>query len=203
MATKAVKTVTAPVSTGPYPVVETGLKYAVTAEKKAKTLTIKTDDELTVVYDFLKEVKEKMTEIDTERKSIVKPINDSVKKINAMFNEPYDKLEAIEEIIKRSILFYQNEQARIQREKEAKVQAKLDRQGIDEVVVPKVVNKVAAFTGGQTRKKYTAKIIDPTKIPKEFWIIDIAALNALASVQKENFNVAGCEVEVTESLVAR
>lgn len=186
-----------------YPLVTETEKYAIALQPKVKSLLINSDDQLSKAYDILKEIKEKSKALDNDRKLIVKPINDSVKRINALYNKPIDALEEIEAQIKRGILNYQNECERKQRELEAKKQKEYDKKGLDLEVVPKIVNKVQAFSSGHVRKNYSAKVIDPKLIPQEYWVIDYAKLNGVAAALKESFNVPGAELQVEETLVAR
>ena len=41
---------------------------------------------------------------------------------------------------------------------------------------------------------YSAKVVDPSKVPARFWRIDLDALNAEAKTAKDAFNVEGCEL---------
>jgi hypothetical protein len=48
----------------------------------------------------------------------------------------------------------------------------------------------------QTRElvQYSAKVVDASKIPAEFWKIDLDALNAAARERKDSFSVPGAEL---------
>lgn len=57
--------------------------------------------------------------------------------------------------------------------------------------------------GTYTRKQYSMRVVDPSKVPAQYWKIDEAALNELASDQKDAFDVPGCEIVVEEIVCIR
>lgn len=59
---------------------------------------------------------------------------------------------------------------------------------------------VAALTTKtvKTFKHYSARVVDESRVPRPFWRIDQAALDALARSQKDAFAVDGCELVIEE-----
>jgi len=74
--------------------------------------------EYTCAGDDLKRIKSKSKELDTLRKSITQPLDESKKKTMAIFKVPLDLLANAESIVKSSMIGFQQEQERIRREEE-------------------------------------------------------------------------------------
>ena len=75
------------------------------------------------VGDQIKTVKALAREVNGKRLKITKPLNDALKEVNALFAPAKDWLVEAERILKNTLLQYQNEQARIARELQAKADA--------------------------------------------------------------------------------
>ncbi len=61
----------------------------------------------------LQKIKRRASELDTQRKGLVGPLNETVKKINDLFRAPLDALTRGEQIIKSKMIRYTTEQERI------------------------------------------------------------------------------------------
>ena len=72
--------------------------------------------------DYLSENKAHQKKLDGERRELVDPLNEVVKRINAKFKPITDLLLSAESIIKNKIGKYQQDQLRIQREEQAKAE---------------------------------------------------------------------------------
>ena len=101
-------------------------KDVVALSERSKSLVISNQDEYTSASDVLKQVKARYKELDTQRKDIVKPLDDAKKKIQELFKTPLDLLSAAETKIKSLMVGYVNEQERIAREKQAELQRLAD-----------------------------------------------------------------------------
>lgn len=66
----------------------------------------------------LGKIKKKAKELVSHQKQMTRPIDEAKKSILAFFKAPLDYLKEAETLIKRAMLTYENEQARIQRERE-------------------------------------------------------------------------------------
>jgi hypothetical protein len=80
--------------------------------------------------DDLKRIKAAAKALEDARTGAVKPLNDEVKAINGWFAAPKQKLDATERAIKAAITRYADEQARIRREEQKRLDeaARLERQ---------------------------------------------------------------------------
>jgi hypothetical protein len=57
--------------------------------------------------------------------------------------------------------------------------------------------------GMSVRKTYRAKVVDPSKVPAQYWLIDEARLDREARAAKDKFAVPGVELVVEETAVLR
>lgn len=73
---------------------------------------VKSHDELSKATDLVKLIKTRHKEYDTERTGLVKPLNDTVDKINARFKTILAPLKAAEDGIKAKMLSFQQEEGR-------------------------------------------------------------------------------------------
>ncbi len=89
----------------------------------ANRYKITTATEYTGAAEQLKLVKAKAKDLDTTRKNLTQPIDESKKRIMDFFRAPLQFLADAEAAIKKSMISYDNEQARIRREEEARLQA--------------------------------------------------------------------------------
>lgn len=78
----------------------------------ASYLQVTTQEELGNATDVVKLIKTRWKEIEDERTGLVKPLNDTVGKINARFKTILAPLKDAEDAIKAKMLTYQQEEAR-------------------------------------------------------------------------------------------
>lgn len=88
----------------------------------AQGFLIRNQDEYGGAVIQLKAVKAKAKELEESRVSMTKPLDTSKKTIMDFFRKPLQFLTDAETSIKRAMLTFDNEQARIRREQEAKAQ---------------------------------------------------------------------------------
>lgn len=138
---------------------------------------------------YLSDNKAEQKRLETERRGMVDPLNEVVKKINGLYKPVTDLLAQAETIVKRAISTYQLEQDRIAREAAAKAeaearkererlaaqaerlaekgkheqaQAKLEQAASTVAVVPQMEQTKVA--GMSTAKVWKAEIIDPVAV---------------------------------------
>lgn len=88
----------------------------------AEAFEIDSPEMYTAAGNELKRIKTRIKDNEEARKALVKPLNDHVKFINDQFREPVNLLKKAEQIIKKSILAYDQEQERIRREQQRKAE---------------------------------------------------------------------------------
>ena len=81
----------------------------------------------------LKRVKAAQKKLEDTRTSITGPINESLKRVNAFFKAPAERLASIEAVIKAKLVGYADEQERLRREEQRKADeaARKERERIE------------------------------------------------------------------------
>lgn len=115
---------------------------------------------------ILKEIKTRWKELDEERKSITKPMDDAKKRIMDLFKKPLDLLESAENKIKKLMIGYTQEQERIAREEQERLQKEADK--IAEEERKKLeAKKARAEASGKTEKAEELAMQIETIIPAQ------------------------------------
>lgn len=86
----------------------------------AQALVIDSPTMFKAANDELVRIKGFYKQLDEQRKSITKPMDDAKKAVMDLFREPLTRLEQAEGVIKRGMLAYTQEQERIAREEQAR-----------------------------------------------------------------------------------
>lgn len=175
---------------------------------------------------MLLSIKEKASELDSLRKSMTKPLDETKRKIMDLFRFPLDKLSKAELKIKNTMLNYMKEQERIRREQELKLQAEAEkkRKELEEkaakareegkeakaeqyetkaenAVAPVLAPRVDKVKGIVTKTIWRAKITNLGAIPKEYLIPNMEALNKIATATKGAIAIPGI-VFVSEEIIS-
>ena len=88
---------------------------------------ISNDDEYRVEARKLVDIKNRIKDLETQRTSIVKPINDGVKRINDLFKEGTDRLKFFHDMLEKPMVAYQRDQERKRREAEEAARKEKER----------------------------------------------------------------------------
>lgn len=197
------------------------LKQIQVFAEKAKDRQITNQAELEDAAAVLKEIKGRQKRV----KEIFNPIKD---KTHKAWKEVCDQesgylkpLQQAESFLKGKMGDYQMEQDRIRREEEKRLQEEArkkeearrkeqaektgDKSIMEKpIVVPQVkVQAPEQPKGTSFVEKWNFKIIDPNKVPKEFWFIDEKAIAGIVRVKKGNTNIPGVEVYATKEVRQR
>ena len=157
----------------------------------ARGLEINNQREYEDARNQLTLVKRKWKEIDEKRKSIIKPLKESVSKITDLFKPPLETLKSCEMLIKEKMVWYQKEQEKIRLEQEAKARAvqrkeqerlreeatKAAKRGDNEIseIMEREADMLPVITplatkpkakGTSVRKTWSAKITDKMELIK-------------------------------------
>lgn len=111
---------------------------AVTAEvddlaSYAQNYVVRTAEEYAAGADDLKRVKAAQKKLEETRTGMTGPLNASLKRINDFFRAPADRLATIERTIKSKLVAYADEQERLRREEQRKLEeaARREREKIE------------------------------------------------------------------------
>ena len=151
----------------------------------AQEFTVDSNASFEVAADELKAIKSKIKELDSDRKAITKPLDETKKRIMDLYRKPLAFLTQAETYLKRSMLSFQQEQEKLRRAEEAKRQelarkeqerlqkradqaaasgksekAEMLQEQADTVPTPMVYASKPQTSGISTRKTWYAEVTD-------------------------------------------
>jgi len=176
------------------------------AEEKAMTLAdnsrIKVNSQPTLdqAKTSLAQVKEIKKIVQEKKDSVVKPLNEALKNTRALFKPIEDKVDVIETYLKGEVLRYNTKLLQEQRKREEEAQAKIEAGATFEEATKSVERIEKKIDAIPTRKIKRLKIIDASKIERQFLVPDEQAIKEalLAGIK-----VSGCELVEEEIIVNR
>lgn len=183
---------------------------------------IKSNDDYQAAGELLKKVKGKYKELEGMRTSITKPLNTAKKQVDEFFRGPKEVLKGAETKIKAALVTYDNEQERIRREEQRKIDeqraaqeaqmkkeaeqaalAALDAGEVekaeailetkDQLVVVAPKAQKASVAGISYRTVWRARVVDFTALPDDYKLVNTTALGKVAREKKEGAEVPGVE----------
>lgn len=166
-----------------------------------RSFTIRSAPDLEKATAFLKEVAAAKKKLTATKEEITKPINESLKNIRALFAPLEEKLGAADQFIRGKILDWNRKVDEDNRKKEAETIAKVESGEISaEAAGTKLEKLESKKDATPTRKQKVVKVIDETKVPMQYRLLDMVAIrrDALAGVE-----IAGVEVVVEEIVALR
>lgn len=146
---------------------------------------ITTDAEYTAAGEALRICKERLAAAETERKTIVEPLNKVVKHVNQKF-APYTA--TLKQIIEHAsglatgYLEMRRMEERRLAEKAARAAARSGARQLAEDIREQAATSrpVPQLEGIQLRERWTYTVEFPQRVPDEYWVIDEAKLAKLA-----------------------
>ena len=173
------------------------------AFQAVSVLSIKTSDDYKKAEEIRGKVKSVAKMIDTKKKEITQPINDSLKRIRDIFKPIETSCEDSLEILEgKMIAFRREEDARIAKDKE-KIMNKVETGYIKpETAVKKVIevgnvksNLKEAGVTTSVRKLARVKIVEESAIPREYLVVSEKLVFEALKAGKQ---VAGAELYYEE-----
>lgn len=130
-----------------------------------EALPVMTDDEEKFAVTLCKEIKGQHDELETQRKTITKPLNDAKKATDALFKPALDALKQAEQILKSKLAAYAKEKE--QRNVAALEQARQapTAQGAQQAIAR--VAPVVAPQGVSVRQVWKFTVTDENAVPRE------------------------------------
>lgn len=154
----------------------------------------------------LVEIKSRWKAVEEKRTSLVKPLNDVVKNINAMFKPVLDQWDTTMDVVKRAMLDYQVREADAQR-KALEAAATMAQQGQTGQEFHALVAQGSAMPvkpqGITSRVIWRWKITDAALVPREYLCVDASKLDAVVKEAKEGVKIPGIEVYREEVMAVR
>jgi hypothetical protein len=194
---------------------------------RVASLKIRDQSGYTEAAAWLKSIKGFLKAIEDARTRITKPINDSLREVNAQAKEAAAPFLESEQKIKRAMIVFSDEQDRIAREEQrrqnelaAKEQARLkeiaDRaaakgqtvkaeqfeERAQAVMSPIVQTAAPKVAGVSIPKVWTFEITDEDLIPREYLIVDESRIRRVVTALKGDTKIPGVRVFETKRISA-
>lgn len=161
----------------PVEVVQKAESDAALMTQQANQIQVTTTKQEEDAYAALTQIKKAIKTIEDKRKEITQPLNASLKATNAMFKQLSQPFFEADRIIRDKVMDFrqaQEEKAQKEKERRQKIQAAHAAKGHEthEITQPKV--EVAKTT--VTAKRWTFEIVDLSKVPRKYLIVDCSAV---------------------------
>jgi len=171
----------------------------------AESFVVESEEDVSKASEFMSSLKKMERAIEDKRLEVTRPINESIKTLNAMFKElSAPILSATNTMYSKIMSWRTKEKARIEEERMAllKAQALAAKNNDEELVeaieelkpapVQQTINKA------QTRLIWTYEVIDTTKVPIEFLEVNTSAVGE--AVRKGIRDIPGIKIYQKEIL---
>ena len=185
------------------PVLTAAMEYKVSNADEAQDASV-----------FLRKVKDLENTVEAKRLSFTKPLNESLKNINDTFRVMREPLEKARGIVTNVIMSWKREEtARIYEEQQAlrrrqeaeaaeRAKAIHDEEAEPITMIIKAPEKIAPVENKignvQTVKRWTFEVVDFTKIPDSFKVINPGAVNL--AIRGGTREIPGLKIYQSESL---
>ena len=175
----------------------------------------------------LKHIKARSSALEDERTKITKPMDAAKKAVMDLFRKPQDFLVEAEKVIKGAMITYSNEQDRLRRAEQARLDeiARKEREKLEaqaakaqsagkvekaeaimekaQVVAAPVVEPTVAKTAGISyRTVWEFEIVDETAIPREWLVPDQKAIGGAIRSTQGKISIPGVKAIARKTIAA-
>ncbi|KKM26707.1 hypothetical protein LCGC14_1581980 [marine sediment metagenome] len=168
---------------------------------EANKLVINTAEGENKAFEALKVIKERLEFVENKRTVITKPLNKSLREVNTLFKELSGPLKTADDIIRKKILLFHEEQRVIAEKEEAKrhrIQEAHRKKG-HKIHAPAVVEPERG--NSTTQKRWVFEVKDIKLVPEEYLVVDTSVVNnAIANGTRE---IKGLRIFQRESITVR
>jgi len=162
-------------------------------------IEVGTTEQESKAYDALGQIKTALKTIETARKKITGPLNQSLKAANNMFKTLSEPFKSADLIIRDKILDFRREQeekARREQERREKIQASHETKGHKTYDLEEVEPEVAQET--VITRRWTYEVLDITKVPRKYLLLDgVAVREVIRAGERE---ISGLRIYQEEGL---
>jgi len=162
-------------------------------------IEVGTTEQESKAYDALGQIKTALKTIETARKKITGPLNQSLKAANNMFKTLSEPFKSADLIIRDKILDFrrqQEEKARREQERREKIQASHEAKGHKTYDLEEVEPEVAQET--VITRRWTYEVLDITKVPRKYLLLDgVAVREVIRAGERE---ISGLRIYQEEGL---
>jgi hypothetical protein len=201
---------------------------AQSALAQVQDIKVVTPSDYEVLATLVKDIKGRWVAIDEERKKLKRPIDAAASAVQNFFKAPLDALQRAEVLGKNKMAVYFQAQQRLQREEQAKADAKAraerDRlearaavaaeKGQEEkaqalqdsanaVVAPAIVREPPSVSGVSTRTIKRFEIVDESLLPREYLVPDEKKIRGVVAALGFDAHIPGVRVYEDTIIAAR
>ena len=170
---------------------------------------ISTQDEYVQAGDMLKQIQMKIKKVESKRLEYTRPLDESKKLIMDDFKKITEPLEEfVTELKNKMLAWYKTEQTRLneqQKKIEQEALSKAKENHVSEVQVPIINTQIKTQRGDvatiSVKKVWKYRIIDETKIPRQYLTIDTAKITQ--AIREEVRHIDGLEIYQEENISTR
>lgn len=153
-------------------------------EKQATEIQITTQEENESALNLKSKLKETGKEITKRKEAITKPLNEALKSARELFKPIEEQFENAENIVGKKLIAYKQKVEAENREKEAKIAARVEKGTMKEETAEKKLEEIKTpektiqtdHGKVQFRKIAKMRIIDMNLVPDKYWVIDLVVL---------------------------
>lgn len=167
-------------------------------------ITIRNDSELEEANGILRKIATLRKAAKAHFESLKKPFNEAMANLRAKEKEFLSPMEKGETTIKRLIVDYNHKRDEQLKKEQAKLDAlakQMESSGIS--VLPSVKLEKPKMQGTSIRSRYDFEIVDVNLIPREYLIVDTAAIGKVVRALKEKTNIPGIKIVIRQDIVTR
>lgn len=150
--------------------------------EEIRSFEITCDEDQEVAADVLRDVKARYKAVEERRKSITQPLNTALREVNKLFKPLTTALLESERMLKGKIADYQREKIeRNTRRLEEAAQAETWTEAQEALAETETHTSPK---GVNVRHVWKPRVVDPTKVPRQYLMVDVGKLEALAKGAK-------------------
>ena len=167
-------------------------------------VTINNDEELGEANNLLRKIATLRKAAKSYFDGLKKPFNEAMANLRNKEKEMISPMEKGENAIKKLIVEYNAKREAALKKEQAKLDALAKTmEGSGLTVLPSVKLEKPKMQGTSVRNRYDFDIVDPNLIPREYLIVDTAAIGKVVRALKEKTNIPGIRVKVVQDIVTR
>lgn len=162
----------------------------------AQDLVVKTDEDLAKASELRSKIKQAQKWITGVKDQVLKPLLQAVSAERARWKPMEDNLIDALGVVNQKMVAYNNAKEEAAREEEARIKREFEKGNIKkpETAVKKIENidrPVSTVGTSQFKKIKKVRVVDESKIPDKYWVLDMVRINADA---KAGLLTSGVEV---------
>lgn len=188
--------------------------------------TVDTNEKYEQAIMLGKQIQNKIKELETEKKKITDPIEQSKKAVIELFRKPLEVLTSAKNLINSQGLMFCEKQERIRLEAEQKLrleseakQRKIDEQIAKkqaegkstekleqkkaEIITPVLQSNVTKVSGTYIKETHKARVIDFKLLPDEYKIVNQMLIDGIAKTTDGKAIIPGVEMYIDKQLINR